>query len=560
MKSYLFFFLTFSFLIFAQDSLGELPQRSKIHDTILHTDSPHIKTLYFIDNLKDVQSKIPIDSHGIIIKNFSIPDQSEFEKLMETFLGKPLVSEELILIKEAVADYYAKKNYPLIWVLVPPEQDISHGQIQMVILKSKWGKLKIIDNKYTPEERIKEAVSVKEGQYVNAASLLDDVTWLEYDPFRTIDVIYEQGERLGTTNVILRLKERFPFLVYSQYKNSPYQIAGPSRWKAGFNWGHLLGREHELDGEFSCANDPHRWWTLSMNYRIPFPWRDFFKFYGTYVSSRPTPEELLMPDGTISKCFYWQIGTRYEMRFKKWGNFSHMLTLGYDYKDSKNFLNYDINANVGQIVINQAVIRYEGAQSRPNQSLLFGVSLYKSFGKTFQSSENIISNSIFKRRHHTNYGYGIFNLDYVKKIWNDQFTWILNAILQATYEQLLSLDQFALGGHLTCRGYEESMAIADRGILLKNEIRTPAVSLNSRIKDELQFLAFMDFGYLNHVNRYILNKNNATFLSVGPGFRYRIGPYVDIRFDYGFELKSIYGKIFENDFHSRGHFEANLSF
>ena len=90
---------------------------------------------------------------------------------------------------------------------------------------------------------------------------------------------------------------------------------------------------------------------------------------------------------------------------------------------------------------------------------------------------------------------------------------------------------------------EEREANEDEGWLISNELRTPAFSLlkffgKSSLQDHLQFLAFWDYGvgYPKHI---IANEpRHVTFNSVGPGLRYRVGRYVDLRFDYGFQLKA----------------------
>jgi hemolysin activation/secretion protein len=466
--------------------------------------------------------------------------------------------DQLDRIKDQITEFYWNRGYSLMYVIIPSNQDVSSGNVQIVILTAKLGKLKVEGAKHTSEEKMKKSIKVKEGQEISSTDLLEDITWLEYDPFRSIDIIYETGEKLGTTDIVLRVKDQFPLRVYSGYENSSYKIAGPSRWKVGFNLGHLFWQDHQFNAEFNSANDVSRWMGVSGSYIIPLPWRNILKFYGTFIHSHPTASELHITPGSESRGKFWQVGTRYELRFKNWGQYSHLMDFGYDFKRSNDFLDFFGEVSRTYLDISQFLIRYEGSKLDQKGSSTFGLSFYISPGgmTAFNHDKQFEEQ---RAGAHSNYFYGIFNIDRVTTFSN-KWTWLLSYVMQLTSGKLLPMEEFSMGGHLSVRGYLENEVIGDRAVLFKNELRFPSMTLTSKYKDELQFLAFLDFGYLNDVDRDILSHNNASLLSIGPGIRYKIGSYVDVRFDYGFQLKSVHGQLFGKDIHSRGHLGAFLTF
>jgi len=93
-------------------------------------------------------------------------------------------------------------------------------------------------------------------------------------------------------------------------------------------------------------------------------------------------------------------------------------------------------------------------------------------------------------------------------------------------------------------------------------VATPPVSLGSlfgvaAVKDQLQFLGFVDYGGVWQESPGPTNPNPNDLLGVGPGVRYVINPYVSFRFDYGFQLTS---SGFGNGEHSRGHIGVVISY
>ena len=94
------------------------------------------------------------------------------------------------------------------------------------------------------------------------------------------------------------------------------------------------------------------------------------------------------------------------------------------------------------------------------------------------------------------------------------------------------------------RGYVELVATGDRGFGLRNEIYTPAFSLLQlaglkSVNDQLQFLAFHDFGVAEIADPLPGEDKNIELQSAGLGLRWQIDDNASIRFDYGWQLEDI---------------------
>jgi len=120
-----------------------------------------------------------------------------------------------------------------------------------------------------------------------------------------------------------------------------------------------------------------------------------------------------------------------------------------------------------------------------------------------------------------------------------------------------------LGGYDTVRGYDEREVNGDNGYLVSTEVATPPVSLLNifgcqKVKDQLQFLGFVDYGgtSLHQITPADTNPN-TNLLGIGPGFRYAINPYLSVRFDYGFQMIPT---GFDDRHASRAHFGIVVSY
>jgi hemolysin activation/secretion protein len=111
--------------------------------------------------------------------------------------------------------------------------------------------------------------------------------------------------------------------------------------------------------------------------------------------------------------------------------------------------------------------------------------------------------------------------------WLGQFQWAkrfnfldieasLRADLQLTNDSLFPLEQIAIGGRYSVRGYRENQLVRDNGILSQFEIRIPLKFLEFKPWMEVQLAPFMDTGTAwNHA----LDPGAQTLWSVGVGIR-----------------------------------------
>ncbi|MGE5196352.1 MAG: ShlB/FhaC/HecB family hemolysin secretion/activation protein, partial [Anaerolineae bacterium] len=115
-----------------------------------------------------------------------------------------------------------------------------------------------------------------------------------------------------------------------------------------------------------------------------------------------------------------------------------------------------------------------------------------------------------------------------------------NLRLQGSNQNLLPSEEFGLGGYDTVRGYKERAINADNALCANFEVRAPSFSVLrwfdvKRAKDELTFLAFIDYGLGASVHRLRNESVTHYLVGVGPGLRYQIDSHLSLRADWGFK-------------------------
>jgi len=494
---------------------------------------------------------------GIYIKGLSIPDESDFYDQMESFLGKPITFDFLQTIKQSIIRFYKKQGFNIADVTIPAGQEITSGVVQFVVCVGKLGKVAVEGGKYFSKKQIRNLIRTEKGEEIAFDQMQEDLLWINDNPFRNVSLLFEPGENVGETDVNLHLSDRYPLRFYGGYENTGNLIAGTSRYLAGVNWGNFFKLDHRFNYQYMCAFPMKKWHGHSYSYIAPLSWRNILKVFGSYVKTKPKMEDGLF----LSKGKSWYAAFRYHVPFKT-GDVQNEFYFGYDFKRTNNFLSYQTELIFNTYMdISQLILGQEGLYEYKIGSTSWNLVLYLSPGKTTKYNRDKYFRA---ERDGAKANYFYFDLYFDQTLFMPyDFSWVLTSQFQYATGKLLPTEQLSLGGYYTVRGYQENKVISDRGILLRNEIRTPAINLSegkTPRKHDLQFLGFIDFGWAADVDQNILSKESTILASVGVGCRYNLMNYITFRFDYGWQLESIHRIIDDSGKHSRFHLGLILSY
>ncbi|MBN2479531.1 MAG: ShlB/FhaC/HecB family hemolysin secretion/activation protein [Parachlamydiales bacterium] len=516
--------------------------------------SQQINSITLIDHIESIKMDRIETEKKIQIERVYVPNEEKFVEEMNTFIGKEINLNNIEDLREKIQNYYIDNDYPLMSASIPPSQDISRGDIQVVVIVSKLDCLKIKGVKYSNKERLRSFIRTYPGNIISNEKMKQDLYWINYNPFRDAAIFYEKGEKYGTTKVTLDVKEKLPFRIYGEYENTGNLIAGDTRYITGFNWGNVFGLNHQLNYQFITSTTTKKWWAHTANYVIQLPWRNIFKIVGFISETKSNDFTDFRAHGKG-----WNIQTRYEIPLI-YGKFIHTPYIGYDFKRTNNFVNYALfSFPQVDIDVSQFILGYHLSAPDSMGLTYFRVDFYISPGG--MTKNNKTKNFEAQRAGaKSNYFYFIIYLDRTTTLKYD-FSWIADCKLQLSSGKLIPSEQLSLGGVSTIRGYKENEIIGDNGFYIKNEIRTPKFPFifNKLVKDNMQFLTFLDLGWVTNVDQSIYNKKSAFLGSLGLGFRYAIKDNVTARLDYGWQLKDILRINEDKNDHSRAHVAISVA-
>lgn len=513
-----------------------------------------LKGLVFVNAPGKVKAGGITGVQGIQAEGLPLLQDPGFKKVVDGYFGKPVTLLILNTIVRDIVLYYRQQDRPVVDVIVP-EQDITSGVIQLVVIEATLGQIRVEGNEWTSSEALTDDVRIKPGETFNEEILRSDLRWINSNPFRDVNFIYTPGQSPGTADLVLQTKDRFPVRVFGGYEDSGNDLTDDSRYLMGLNWGDAFLLGHQLNYQYTTNPDGKKLTAHTGSYIIPLPWRHVLTFFGGYAESTADVVAPFTLNG-IS----WQVSSRYAVPLPDIATYQHEVQFGFDFKQSNNNLEFGgTTVNNTPTEICQWVIGYDGSLKDSWGATSAGVDLFVSPGG-WTSKNRTADFQLYQAFATDEYVYGLVNFDRVTRLpWD--FTFGTRMLYQFTNANLLGSEQFGIGGYQTVRGYDEREANGAQGYLVSLELRTPPVSFGQMfdvqgLDDQLQFLFFWDYGVTG--NRTLLPGEDPNILAsgIGPGVRYVVNPYLSFRFDYGFQLyQAVAGRH-----GSRGHIGVVLAY
>lgn len=493
---------------------------------------------------------------GIVVENLRMPNESVFRERVAPFLGQPLTLGLLDRINREVIRHYRANDIPVVDAFAPEGQDITGGNVRIVVLAGTVGEVRVEGTRYFSIDYIRSQIRLDSSDAISTQILQEDVQWLNSNPFRNVNILLERGATFGETDVVLNVEDRFPVRVYGGAEDSGTEATGKERLLTGVNWGNAFGLGHQLGYQFTSAFDIGELASHSLSYFIPLPTRHTLSFYAAQVKADP-PADVNGFD-LIGKS--WQTGFRYTYPLVAVNNIDHDLQAGIDFKRSNNNLQFGAQ-NVFDTYTNvvQASLAYNA--SKPDEYGFTGLGLTLHYSPGDIGSDNSDAAFQASRANATaDYVYARLNINRITRLPKD-YTWSITVEAQISNRNLLGSEQLGIGGHRTVRGFDEYAGVGDEGIIVRNELRTPARTVFPRLNengyaDNLQLLAFLDYGVVSSVDE-LAGENSIDMFSTGLGVRYTVSPALSLRADYGWQLNELTPTSGKS---SRLHFSVVLGF
>ena len=168
-----------------------------------------------------------------ILKEVKITGSTVFkpevlQSLYQPYLGKKVSFQDLDEITKKIEDQYVLKGYLTTTAFIP-EQEIRDGKVELKVVEGVLGKVRVEGNKWFPSRRILRYLHLRPNQLVNIPNLQKDILRLNQNPDLGITTLLQAGELPGTTDIVLRATDHFPYHIGSGFDNQGTRLTGKHR-------------------------------------------------------------------------------------------------------------------------------------------------------------------------------------------------------------------------------------------------------------------------------------------------------------------------------------------
>ncbi|AWU96346.1 ShlB/FhaC/HecB family hemolysin secretion/activation protein [Azospirillum ramasamyi] len=460
--------------------------------------------------------------------------RDELRTALSGFIGQPLSMALIADAQAAIAGVYRDAGYPFVSVSIPP-QEVTAGTLTLRVIEFALGKISLqgeADGQRSGRgATIAAGIRGAEGERIEVARIDEDLRWLNRYPYRRVQGIFSPGDGLGRSDLTLELVPQKPWQVFAGYANTGTRETDRNRFflGAGFALPQLgdaygswqttgsrdlfagAGRLFPGDGERA------RYLSHSARFVLPTAARQAIEISPNFVATRQRNGSFTSDNNFFELPVYYRAALSSLLPGVHFGD----VLAGVEAKtlDRRTFFD---GAGLGRARADVVQIGLGWDRSWSDRLGATGLSL---IGKI--NPGGVMANN-------DDAGWTAFSNGRVRKARYAYVTGVANRstdlgggislthelTVQYAGQALPDTEQIALGGLYAVRGYDLGNGAADRGVILRNELRLPGVPLVRG--DILQPFAFVD----GAVGKDIGARRDLFLAGTGLGVDYRVVDHV----------------------------------
>ncbi|MEM6915379.1 MAG: ShlB/FhaC/HecB family hemolysin secretion/activation protein, partial [Verrucomicrobiota bacterium] len=456
---------------------GDRPEAGEVEDRREETDEPAADTtplgvdvvsIHLLSHQDQATMDASPGSVPIRIED-ALPAPESLAGILEEYIGKPMSMALLAEIGKDIVLTWRESDYPLVDVYYP-EQNITQGKIQIVVREAVLGEKQVEGAKISREDYLVSNLRIESGDRINKKTVASDIDWLNENPLRQVNLIYEKGDADGTTDLVLDVVEQKPISAYVGFANTGVNFTGQEEWSLGFTLSNPGRREHTLGYNFTSDLEWDNLHAHSLFYAAYLPWRHIFQVAGAHVTSEALDNTVTDTNGLSRQLsFNYRIPLQRPDFNPSW---RHYFSFAFDYKSTNTDLIFGgVNIFDNDLEVGQFRVAYEIDVPDDHGLTRASIGLVASPGDMF-GNNNDASFDLARIGSEANYYYFYGELERLQRLPLD-LTLRLKLRGQATSDRLTATEQLLAGGYNTVRGFDEAVIRGDSGLISNLELTSP---------------------------------------------------------------------------------------
>ncbi|WP_230966271.1 ShlB/FhaC/HecB family hemolysin secretion/activation protein [Nostoc sp. NZL] len=511
-----------------------IPEPPKIpaplpNENLLQTPSPSSPTP---QTPPEIPEKIVIERFEFI-GNTAFSNE-ELAKATGQFLGKPITFTELLQVEAIISRLYTDAGYINSGAVIPAQQRFTKDQavVKVQIVEGGLEDIQVTGTSRLNPGYIKSRLAIAARKPLNRDRLLQAIQLLQLDPLiQNISAELSAGTSPELSLLKVTVKEADSLEGEFFVDNGRAPSVGSIRRGLRLSEGNLLGFGDKLRATYSNTDGSN---SYDISYTVPInPHNGTVQLtYG--ASNTQVVEPPFDRLDILGNSESFELTLRQPLLQTPRQEFA--LGLTFSQQQSKtSLLGLDFPISPGA-----------DDNGRTRISAL----------RFFQEWTSRNSTEVFALRSQFNLGIGAFNATINDEppdsrffYWRGQGQYVrllapetllvLRSDLQLTTRQLVPLEQFAIGGLGSVRGYRQDLLLTDNGAFLSAEMQLPILRV-PEVQGILHLTPFVDFGIgWNSSANSELDSN--TLLSTGLGLQWQMSDWLNMRLDWGLPLIDVDG-------------------
>lgn len=483
------------------------------------------------------QAAATFDLLELRIKGNTLLEKKQLERTIYPFLGLKKSIDTVQMAQAALEELYHNQGYQTVAVDIP-EQDVKNGVVYLQVVEGKVSRLLVKDSRYFSLGKIKAGVpELAEGNVPNLPKMQQQLAKLSGEsPDRQIQPVLRAGETPGTFEVDLNVKDELP--LHGRVELNGRNTSSTSRLRLvnSLHYDNLWQQMHSASLMYQVSpensSEVDVW---AGTYAMPVSDSGARLAFYSVVSSSSSQIASAAALAVIGNGNIY--GARFVQPLKGPDNYFHSATLGVDYKDFKEELKL-VNSNgiLTPISYMPFLAQYSGT--------LRGKEFMSSLDLGLHFSINgLVSNQTqFENKRYLSTASYMYLTGDIK--FQHDLPWGMEMKThfagQAADSPLISNEQYSLGGAMSVRGYYETQALADHGVLGSLEIHSPHLGLEDwDFLNKLKLLAFLDAAHGWVISPLQGNAKAYSLNSGGFGLSFQLWKKLSGVFDVGIPFTTL---------------------
>lgn len=450
---------------------------------------------------------------GFRITGSTVLGPEELERIAAPYSERFVSFEDIAALRDRLSEEYAKRGFVTSGAVLE-SQRIEDGKVEIRLVEGTLARVDVETDGRLREGYLRRGLPGPDDGPVNVVELEQRLQLLRQDPrIRSIEAVLEPGPSRNESALRLRVSEARAFHTEIETDNGLSPTIGGELTRVRASHANLTGWGDSLSVAFGRA---HGLREKQASYEIPLgPFGTLLEAELRQSSSRVI-EEPFSSLRIRSNSSTYALGLHQPFDFSPGTRLD--LSLRGEVRRSRSFLKgrpFGFGAGVREDGVSKVtVLRFAQELTRASQRQVFAARSTFSFGidagNATTQRDRAIPDSRFRA--------WLAQLQYARRFQTLDTQLIARADAQLSNEPLLGLEQFAVGGLGSVRGFRQNELVRDNGGIASLELRVPIFERSEGVT-RVELAPFLDVGTAFNRRR---DHDRQALVSGGIGLRVRL--------------------------------------